>query len=397
MRVAIIDADLIYRNKHRFPNLACMKISAYYKSLGADVSLKLDYNNLHLYDLISISKVFIDTELPYERSDKSKKTEQSVHDFYKNHPILRLPNVQYGGTGFYYDKAPPLPDCIEHMMPDYHLYDDWVSQQLAIGVNKKSLSYYTDYSIGFTTRGCIRKCDFCVNKNYSTCERHSSISEFLDNDRPYICLLDDNIFACKCWKSIFDELISTGKRFQYKQGLDERLLTDERCEYLFKKSKWVGDKIFAFDNIRDSDIIIKQLDRIRNWTDEVCKFYVFCGFNHDNPGCYDTEFYRSDILNLFKRIEILLSYGCLPYIMRYKDCYKSKYAKVYNTIARWCNQPRFIKKCSISEFADMDEAQSPTDALDLIRSEFPEIADKYFNLKWSYSYGTNGIDTEVHR
>lgn len=29
MNVAVIDADLIGRAGHRFPNLACMKISAY--------------------------------------------------------------------------------------------------------------------------------------------------------------------------------------------------------------------------------------------------------------------------------------------------------------------------------------------------------------------------------
>ena len=34
LRVAVIDADLIGRKKHRFPNLACMKISGYYKELG---------------------------------------------------------------------------------------------------------------------------------------------------------------------------------------------------------------------------------------------------------------------------------------------------------------------------------------------------------------------------
>lgn len=34
MKVAIIDADLIGRKKHRFPNLACMKLSAYHKSGG---------------------------------------------------------------------------------------------------------------------------------------------------------------------------------------------------------------------------------------------------------------------------------------------------------------------------------------------------------------------------
>lgn len=34
MKVAIIDADLIGHKKHRFPNLACMKLSAYHKSGG---------------------------------------------------------------------------------------------------------------------------------------------------------------------------------------------------------------------------------------------------------------------------------------------------------------------------------------------------------------------------
>ena len=29
--IAIIDADLLGRKKHRFPNLACMKISGYWK------------------------------------------------------------------------------------------------------------------------------------------------------------------------------------------------------------------------------------------------------------------------------------------------------------------------------------------------------------------------------
>ena len=76
MRVAIIDADLIYRKKHRFPNLACMKLSAYYKSNGADVELKLDYDNLQRYDIVSISKVFMDTEIPFEHHEKSKKQKQ---------------------------------------------------------------------------------------------------------------------------------------------------------------------------------------------------------------------------------------------------------------------------------------------------------------------------------
>ena len=42
MRIGIIDADLLGRQKHRFPNLACEKISGYWKTQGADVTLILD-------------------------------------------------------------------------------------------------------------------------------------------------------------------------------------------------------------------------------------------------------------------------------------------------------------------------------------------------------------------
>ena len=33
--------------------------------------------------------------------------------------------VSFGGTGFFFDKAPDLDPKIEHHMPDYHLYDKW--------------------------------------------------------------------------------------------------------------------------------------------------------------------------------------------------------------------------------------------------------------------------------
>lgn len=87
-----------------------MKLSGYYKELENDVELKLDYEDLQLYDKVFISKVFTDTPI-----DES---------------ILQLSNVEYGGTGFFYDKAPNLPNDVEHHMPDYHLYDDWIDSHL---------------------------------------------------------------------------------------------------------------------------------------------------------------------------------------------------------------------------------------------------------------------------
>lgn len=363
-----------------------MKLSSYYKQLGWNVELKLDYENLDTYDKVTISKVFMDTEIPFEPEDKSMKTEKHIADFYKDNPILNLPNVQYGGTGFYYDKFPRLKENIEHIMPDYHLYDDWVSQQISKGTKLKDLTYYTDWSIGFTKRGCIRQCSFCVNKNYKRCELHSPLSEFVDESRPYICLLDDNILACPKWRDVFNELSKTGKRFQFKQGVDERLLTDEKCEVLFK-CKWIGDRIFAFDNIKDKDLIINRLEMIRRHTNQVIKFYTFCAFNHDNPNHYDETFYRKDIEDLFKRIKILMEYGCLPYIMRYKDYEISPYRGIYTTISRWCNQPSFFKKKSIREFAETNQVRTKIKCADIrnleqIETDFPEIAKEYFDLKW---------------
>lgn len=94
-----------------------MKISGYHKGLGHDVMLKLDYENLASFDKIFISKVFTDTEVCED--------------------VLKLSNVEYGGTGFFYDKAKSLSDEIEHSMPDYELYGDWIDEQLEKGGKKE--------------------------------------------------------------------------------------------------------------------------------------------------------------------------------------------------------------------------------------------------------------------
>ena len=137
-------------------------------------------------------------------------------DTYVPDDILQLKNIEYGGTGFFYDKAPKLPDYIEHHMPDYHLYDEWVNSQLELGGKRCDFKYYLDYSIGFLTRGCFRRCEFCVNRNYNKAELHSPLKEFVDNNRKKICLLDDNFLSHPRWKDMLEELQSTNKRFQFK-------------------------------------------------------------------------------------------------------------------------------------------------------------------------------------
>lgn len=372
MKIAIIDADLIGRTKHRFPNLVCMKLSGYYKELNDHVELKIDYNNLEQYDKVFISKVFTDTPI--------------------DENILKLPNVEYGGTGFYYDKAPRLPYEIEHHMPDYHLYDDWVENQINAGGKRKDFKYYLDYSIGFVTKGCFRQCQFCVNKNYKEVKIHSPLDEFIDYSRKKICLLDDNFFGCPAYKDILLQLQATEKPFQFKQGLDERLLTDEKCELLFK-SKYDGDYIFAFDNIEDYDLIESKLKLIRKYTNKVPKFYVLCGFDRNNK--WDEIFWKQDLWDLWKRIELLMQYQCLPYIMRFNRYNESPYRGTYITLAAWCNQPNAFKKQSYRQYVEYQQSRhkiecSETRYLKQIENEIPELAERFFNLKYD-NYNDNVI------
>lgn len=382
-KIGIIDADLIGRKNHKFPNLVCEKISAYWKEKGAVVELLLDYDHLNNFDEIYISKVFTDTPIP----DKFME-------------IDKLPkHIHVGGTGFFFDKAPNLPDEIEHHMPDYSLYDSWLDLKIAEAEEKAKLQNrefnlkrfmsryreYREYSIGFLTRGCFRKCDFCVNKKYNHVFASSALNEFYDPARKKICLLDDNFFGFPGWKALFGELLETGKQFKFKQGLDERLLNEEKCKMLFN-SKYDGDFTFAFDNVKDYEIIYEKLQLITKYRGKKSiKFYVLVGFDSIDA---------TDIINAFVRIDLLLKYRCLPYIMRFQNKNEtpwktSKYRSLYVAIARWCNQPNIIKKMSFRQFCVANQKIKTNKttkcscllAMENFAEEYPEVAAKYFDIR----------------
>ncbi|HRR49597.1 MAG TPA: hypothetical protein P5293_06565, partial [Bacteroidales bacterium] len=64
-------------------------------------------------------------------------------------------NVQYGGTGFFFDKAEPLPYEIEHHMPDYHLYDDWVKLEVDRGKKNKQVEILYEFLYWVYDKGML--------------------------------------------------------------------------------------------------------------------------------------------------------------------------------------------------------------------------------------------------
>lgn len=360
MNVGVIDAEHIAQNVHRFPNLVSMKLSAFHKKNGDNVTFLQDYNTIEDYDRVYISKVFTATPVPFWINEIVSKGNDKI---------------KLGGTGFYFDKAEPLPYEVEHIMPDYKLYEGWVP-------HKYKYMYFHDYSIGFLTRRCFRGCPFCVNRNYKRVIDNAPLSEFFDESRKKICLWDDNILGFSGWRKKLDELIETKRTFVFRQGLDERLLTEEKAKILFS-AKYDRCYTFAFDSIKDYDLIKTKLEIIKKFRNKLdVRFYVLVGFES-----IDID----DVKNAFIRIALLLRNGVIPYIMRYRSetsepWQTSRYRGVYVALARWCNQVSSIKKLSFAEFCDFSDSQvkgisADHRALIQLAQDAPELKE-YFDVRY---------------
>jgi len=380
--VGLVDADLLCKGT-RHPNLVLLKLAGYFRDNGIPYELIIDDNpDLARYQRVYLSRVFVFTQMP-----------KFIEVYKKQHPKWRR-KIQMGGTGFYslienrqkfikkrqndmlqlsYD--PYLPNfSMAHQMPDYNLYNNYINREVNKKVDKERKKYkkendnqepsqdeinkmitkyrkrykdYLDYSIGFLTRGCIRQCPFCVNKNERSILPYSNLDDFVDDSRPFIYLWDDNFLCYKNWKELLQKLIDRGKPFQFRQGLDERALTVERAKML-GSAPYHGDFIFAFDQWKDCDLIKRKLRIWKKYcTSKTTKFYLFCGYKltaEDDDKLFD------DVYFLFRRIQVLMSFGCLGYVMRHADYENHRLGNIYTQIARWCNQPQFYKKMSFEEY-----------------------------------------------
>lgn len=362
-KIGLIDNDYVMRDNHNFPNLAIMKMSSYYKNKGYEVDLigfdEINPTNLFtsFFDKILISKAFTDTQTPVF--------------------INSLPNVEIGGTGFFFDKAKPLHPEIEHSKPDYDIYSKILHKI-------KNPKFYTDYSIGYTTRGCFRHCPFCVNKNLNKVLIHSPIDEFYDESKSKLAMLDDNVMGLpnKELFKIFDRLGEIGKPFQYRQGMDIRLLSDERIRRLLEL-KYDGDYYFAFDIWEQRKYIEPKMklfyehfmNKYPNRNSYInTKIYVFVGL--DESGKYDESFWINEIETMFKRIEICFRYKMMPFIMQYYKCKESPFKQFFMQLTQWTNQPRNCYKHSLNGYIDI----ANKNILANFRDKYKHL-QKYFDLK----------------
>lgn len=284
MKVLLIDVD------STIPNLALMKISAYHKSIGDVVG----------FDVSDPDKVYASVIFK-----KNRHLVDGLRIFYPD------AEIDIGGSGYDLDKK--LPDCIERMTPDYDLYPE------------------CDRFYGFTTRGCIRNCPFCIvpKKEGKIRLIYDSTYDALmnitgGNSRRYnkIEFLDNNILARKNWFFRLCRMLEGRFLVDFNQGLDIRLMDDHIAKTLAKLKPITCWK-FAFDDMQYRDAVSKGIDtlnrngvRVRNKV----MFYVYV--NDDD--------HVDDALD---RCRILKEHGATPYIMLNQDV---KHTKRMKDLKRWC-------------------------------------------------------------
>ena len=161
-------------------------------------------------------------------------------------------------------------------------------------------------------------------------------------------------------------------------------MTEKKAKRL-ANVKYKGDFIFAFDHIKDSNIISRNLKIWKKYCKKSTKLYVLTGYESQD---------EKDIESTFERIKIIMEHGCLPYIMRYESYSESKYKSIYIQLARWCNQPNFLKKKSFRQYCIANEEYHQLNtkmtkrpcscykAMLDFEMDFPEIAKKYYDLRF---------------
>ena len=279
--IAIHDND-----RTRFPNYALMKLSAWHKSHGDEVEW---FNPLMPYDRVYSSKVFTFTP----------------EDEYLP------PDAVRGGTGYgLYGK---LPQEVDDIFPDYSLYPD------------------CNYAIGFLTRGCIRKCPWCVVPRKEG--GYQPYRDWRDVKRPDsrdLVLMDNNVLASDYGIQQMESMIGQKVRVDFNQGLDSRLITPEVAE-IIARLKWISVIRTACDTDGVLDTVVEKIELLKS--NGVIPHRVF------------VYVLVKDIESAERRVLALKKVGAVPFAQPYRDYENNIEPTVeQKRFARWVNRREVFTK-----------------------------------------------------
>ena len=273
-------------NLENLPNFALEKVKAFY---GKDAE---NYRGVLFndeYEKVYVSSLFSWTEKPKQ---------------YKNWIV--------GGTG--YNIQSKLPDEIEKVKPKVNF--------------------------GFTTRGCINHCKFClVREKEGYFNIVGDLLDLWDGKAKEVILLDNNPSADK------DHFKLIAKQAQYNNikinfyNFDFRELDDDICKTL---NTFKHDALrLAFDDIKYKNKVIEAIKLLQKYNIDRNTWYVLVGFNST---------FEEDL----ERLSILKENNQNAYVMIYNK-YEHPDRSKYTNLQRWANQHHIFQGMSYNEFLKVNK------------------------------------------
>lgn len=317
--IGLIDVD------SKIPNLALMKISTYYKSLGEQVEFVQAGRE---YEKIFASAIFTRNKGECER----------IQEFYGD-------KVEIGGTGW--DIKKTLDHNIEICKPDYDLYtaEMIAGRMRGIGTKEHKLKKATEIvnaGMGFTSRGCVRKCPFCfVPKKEGEFRNETPISDIINPRSNVIILNDNNITADPSVIVKLHEIRDRQLIVDINQGCDVRLMTDDIAKAM-SEVKHLRSLHYAWDLMGFEKQVmegIKTLSKYIKPYKHMC--FMLIGYN--------TTF-EEDMYRFRKLTEMKID----PFAMIYNENEKGDIRLKH--FARWVNS-RIYRSCSFEEYEPWKKAQ----------------------------------------
>lgn len=290
MNILIINID------SEIPNLALKKIEKYHKDRGDYVDW--DFPMLApSADIIYVSVIFT--------WNKYKALEWQMYG----------DRVRIGGSGWDFEEIDGkmiekhhtiLPSEIEAVKPKINL--------------------------GFTTRGCVRGCKFCiVAQKEGKVAPCGDIYDIWDGKSKEVRILDNNILGLpEHFKKIAGQIKKEKIRVEF-DALDARLLNDENTKLLseIKHEKYK----FAFDDISSEPQVVNAIQLLLKYGVKCSTFYVLTNYN----STVEQDLYR---------LNLLRGYGQTAFVQLYNG--KKDYE--HNLIANWSKARKLWDKLTFTEY-----------------------------------------------
>lgn len=287
----------------RFPPLGLLKLASYHRSQGNQVKLvrglteDLTFNP----DRIEITSLFTYAWKP-------------VHEVIKfYHNKFRCAKIRVGGI-----YASLMPHRLKSFFPFvnthvglYEKADRYIPAYDLLNEVEKWKEW--DSTILFTSRGCIRNCPFCVVPKLEGKIRAvvEDLERHIYPDHKRIILWDNNFFASPNWKKILRNLEDIGLPVDFNQGIDARLIDDEKARMIADlRTSLIRT---AFDNLHEKKAILNAVEFFSQSGIRRRKIFIYALYN------FYSENYPSDIpRTFFERIKQIADLGCVSYPMRYE-------------------------------------------------------------------------------